>query len=51
MRGARGRARAVRDAARSGQPVEQAVLAGLRPVHREQLDLFPVATSDAADDG
>ena len=45
MRGARGRARAVRDAARSGQSVEQAVLAGLRPVHREQLDLFPVATS------
>ena len=44
MRGARGRARAVRDAARSGQPVEQAVLAGLRPVHREQLDLFSVAT-------
>lgn len=29
VRGARGRARAVRDAARNGQPVEEAVLAGL----------------------
>lgn len=45
IRGARGRAHAVRDAAKSGLPVEQAVLAGLRPVHREQLDLFPVTNS------
>lgn len=40
IRGARGRARAVRDAARNGQPVEEAVLAGLRPVHRDQAALF-----------
>ena len=40
VRGARGRARAVRDAVKSGQPVDQAMLAGLRPVHRAQLDLF-----------
>ena len=39
-RGARGRARAVRDAAREGQPVERAVLAGLRPVHRDQHGLW-----------
>ena len=42
-RGARGRARAVRDAAREGQPVERAVLAGLRPVHRDQYELWPGA--------
>lgn len=41
VRGARGRARAVRQAARDGQPIEQAVLAGLRPVHRAQVALFP----------
>ena len=40
VRGARGRARAVRQAARDGLPVEEAVLAGLRPVHREQASLF-----------
>jgi hypothetical protein len=47
VRGARGRAHAVRQAARSGQPVEEAVLAGLRPVHRQQVALF--ALDDAAD--
>ena len=44
-RGARGRARAVRDAARDaardGAPISEAVLAGLRPVHLEQIELFP----------
>lgn len=39
-RGARGRARAVRDAARAGGDVERAASAGLLPVHRDQLDLF-----------
>ena len=39
-RGARGRARAVRDAARDGADVQEAVLAGWRPVHRDQLELF-----------
>lgn len=39
-RGARGRARAVRDAARDGAEISEAVLAGLRPVHRGQIDLF-----------
>lgn len=46
VRGARGRARAVRDAAKSGQPVDQAMLAGLRPVHRAQLDLFDPTPSE-----
>jgi hypothetical protein len=44
-RGARGRTRAIRDAARAGADINQAVLAGWRPVHRAQLelelDLFP----------
>ena len=40
-RGARGRARAVRDAARDGAEISQAVLAGIRPVHLEQIALFP----------
>jgi hypothetical protein len=40
-RGARGRARAVRDAARSGAAVSEAVLAGLQPVHAGQIELFP----------
>ena len=40
-RGARGRARAVRDAARSGVEISDAVLAGVRPVHRGQIALFP----------
>jgi hypothetical protein len=39
-RGARGRARAVRDAAKDGAEISQAVLAGLRPVHLEQIELF-----------
>jgi hypothetical protein len=38
-RGARGRARAVRDAARDGAAISEAVLAGLRPVHLTQLEL------------
>lgn len=48
VRGARGRARAVRDAARSGQSVEEAVLAGLRPVHRAQAALFTINTDVVA---
>jgi len=40
-RGARGRARAVRDAARDGAEISEAVLAGLRPVHVQQIELFP----------
>ena len=43
-RGARGRARAVRDAARDGAPISEAVLAGHRPVHRNQLEIFPSAS-------
>jgi len=39
-RGARGRAAAIRDAARAGGNTTDAVLAGLPPVHRDQLDLF-----------
>ena len=46
-RGARGCARAVRDAARAGAEISQAVLAGIRPVHLEQIALFP----DLVDDG
>lgn len=46
-RGARGRARAVRDAARRGDDVDAAVLAGWLPVHRDQLDLFGLGASDA----
>ena len=44
-RGARGRARAVRDAARDGAEISEAVLAGLRPVHVEQIELFPAVRS------
>ena len=40
-RGARGRARAVRDAARSGAEISEAVLAGLTPLHSQQIELFP----------
>lgn len=40
-RGARGRARAVRDAARAGVAISEAVLAGLPPVHLHQIELFP----------
>ena len=43
-RGARGRARAVRDAARDGADVQEAVLAGWKPVHRDQLELFDPPT-------
>lgn len=39
-RGARGRAAAIRDAARTGGDTADAVLAGLPPVHRDQLGLF-----------
>ena len=39
-RGARGRAAAIRAAARAGGDTADAVLAGLPPVHRDQLDLF-----------
>lgn len=46
-RGARGRAHAIRAAARSGVDVNAAIAAGLRPVHRDQLSLF---TSRARDD-
>ena len=40
-RGARGRARAVRDAARNGAEISEAVLAGLTPLHSQQIELFP----------
>lgn len=40
VRGARGRARAVRDAAREGADVAVAMDAGTRPVHRDQLSFF-----------
>ena len=40
-RGARGRARAVRDAARNGAAISEAVLAGWPPVHLHQIGLFP----------
>lgn len=40
-RGARGRARAVRDAAKNGADISEAVLAGSRSVHVHQLELFP----------
>lgn len=39
-RGARGRARALRDALRDGHDVDAAILAGALPVHRNQLPLF-----------
>ncbi len=47
-RGARGRARAVRDAARAGVDLNQAVLAGWLPVHRDQHDLFDLVEADDA---
>lgn len=47
-RGARGRARAVRDAARAGQDIAQAVLAGLPPVHRDQQELFTLDAPDGS---
>lgn len=40
VRGARGRARAVRDAARAGGDVEAAGLDGALPMHRDQLSMF-----------
>jgi hypothetical protein len=46
-RGARGRARAVRDAARAGSPISEAVLAGLQPVHLDQIELFTDATNSS----
>lgn len=48
-RGARGRARAVRDAARSGASIADAVLAGLPPVHLHQMELFPDDITSKAD--
>ena len=47
-RGARGRARAVRDAARDGAGIGEAMLAGWRPVHRGQLELDLFAGPNAA---
>ncbi|WP_142065335.1 hypothetical protein [Pseudonocardia kunmingensis] len=48
-RGARGRARAVRDAVRAGDDVAAAVLAGASAVHRDQLAMFdePSRANDA----
>lgn len=46
VRGARGRARAVRDATNSWQPVDQAMFAGQRPVHRAQLGLFDTISNE-----
>lgn len=40
LRGARGRSREIRDAARDGADVAAAVVAGVRPVHRDQTALF-----------
>ena len=45
-RGARARARAVRDAARTGVDLQQAVLAGWWPVHRDQHQLFDLDAGD-----
>lgn len=45
-RGSRGRARAVRDAARRGDDVDAAVLAGWLPVHRDQHELFVCADKE-----
>ncbi len=47
-RGARGRARAVRDAARNGAAISEAVLAGMPPVHLYQIELFPSPQSKGA---
>jgi hypothetical protein len=46
-RGARGRARAIRDAAKAGVDLDAAVLAGWLPVHRDQHELFDLAADDA----
>jgi hypothetical protein len=50
-RGARCRARAcaVRDAARAGAPISEAVLAGLRPVHLKQIKPFPTVRAQGGD--
>jgi hypothetical protein len=40
VRGARGRAREIRDAARAGEDIDAAVLAGAAPAHRAQLPMF-----------
>jgi hypothetical protein len=48
-RGARGRARAVRDAARNGAAISEAVLAGLPPVHLHQIELFPDGVQQGGD--
>lgn len=44
MRGARGRARAVRDAVRSGDDVDDVEAAGTLPMHRDQLPLLAQPT-------
>ena len=48
-RGARGRAYAIRAAARSGTDVAGAIRDGLRPVHRDQLLLPTLESGSAAD--
>lgn len=50
IRGARGRSHAIRAAARNGADVTTAVLAGMRPVHREQLALFDSLPPDVSVD-
>jgi len=49
QRGARGRARAVRDAARRGDDVSAAMFAGWLPVHRDQQELFRVEREEPHD--
>ena len=51
LRGARGRARAIRDAAKGSGEVDVALLAGSRPAHAAQLSLFEtINPADAPSD-
>lgn len=49
-RGARGRAREIRDAARAGDDVDAAGLAGAHDAHRAQLSMFPEPSRDYTDE-
>ena len=49
-RGARGRAREIRDAARAGVDIEAAGLTGAPAAHRAQLAMFPEPSRDYSDD-
>ena len=48
-RGARGRAHEIRSAARNGQPIAEAVLAGLPLTHRDQPALFTTQLAPVLD--